>query len=241
MTIRGLKSAAAAAAVIGGLTCAAGTAQASFIINATVGGAAAGVNYVNFDNLTLGSAGGTSGNVGVSFVPDGQTVSGAASGLYAAPYISGSNGVPFGDATVSGADTTRYLSTGMGSAVLTFPGQEHYLGILWGSVDLYNSLEFFLGSTSVGTVTGANIFAAAAGDQGINGTYYANIVSDMAFDRAVASSSQYAFEFDNVAFNPSDPSKVPEPLSLGLLGLGMLGIGFTRGKKNKGLQTAIAA
>jgi hypothetical protein len=161
--------------------------------------------------------------------------------LYAAPYISASNGVPFGDMTVSGADTTHYLTTGVGKAVLNLPGAQTYLGLLWGSVDLYNTLEFFMGAMSVGSVTGGNIFAAAAGDQGVNGTYYANIVSSQAFDKVVASSSQYAFEFDNVAYNPTNPNGVPEPLSLGLLGLGMFGVGFLRARKNKSaLPTATA-
>jgi hypothetical protein len=241
MNIKRLKSATALTALVVGLGCAAGTAQASFIINATVGGAPTGVTYVNFDNLPLGAAGGVSNGVGVSFVPDGQTVVGASSGLYAAPYISASNGVPFGDATVSGADTTRYISTGMGQAKLTFPGAEKYLGMLWGSVDTFNKLEFVMGAVSVGIVTGANIFAAAAGDQGINGTYYANIVSSLSFDSVVASSSAYAFEFDNVAYNPTDPNKVPEPFSIGLLGIGMLGVGFFRKNKNKAAVQSLTA
>ncbi len=241
MNFRVLRAATALTAVVAGLSCAAGAAQASFIINATVGGAAADVNYANFDNLALGSAGGTSGGVGVSFVPDGQTVVGASSGLYAAPFISASNGVPFGDMTVSGADTTRYLTTGIGQAKLTFPGAQTYLGLLWGSVDLFNKLEFFMGATSVGVVNGGDIFAAAAGDQGVSGTYYANILSSMAFNSVVASSSSYAFEFDNVAYNPTNPNGVPEPLSLGLLSLGILGIGFVRGRKDKPAMTRIIA
>ena len=81
MTLRNLKYATALTAMAIGLSCAAGTAQASFIVTASVGGAATGVNYANFNNLPLGSAGGTSGGIGVSFVPDGQTVAGASDGF----------------------------------------------------------------------------------------------------------------------------------------------------------------
>jgi hypothetical protein len=232
MKFQSLKSVALLSTFLVGMGFAAGTANAAFVINATVGGAATGVNYVNFDTLPLGSGGGMSGGVAVSFLPDGQAVTGAASGLYAAPFISASNGAPFGDMTVSGADTTTYITTGLGSATLTFPASQVYLGLLWGSVDNYNNLEFFSGATSIGTVNGLDIFAAANGDQGVNGTFYANILSDIAFDRIVATSNSYAFEFDNVAYNPTDPTPVPGPAGLGLLGLGMLGLGVARRRKN---------
>ena len=226
---RGVLAPAVLAAV---MVCTAGSANAALMVSATVGGATTGANYVNFDNLALGGAGGTSGGVGVSFTGSGQVAQGGASGLYAAPFISNSNAAPFGDATVSGQDTTRFISTGNAAATLTFSGTQHYLGLLWGSVDLYNSLDFFLGATAVGHVSGGDIFAAAAGDQGVMGTYYANITSDLAFDRVVASSSDYAFEFDNVAFGGA--SGVPEPAALGLLGLGLIGAAFFRRRRQPG-------
>ena len=218
----------------------AGAANAALIVTAAVGGAPTGVSYVNFESLPLGGAGGSTGGVTVSITSDGGVVSGAASGLYAPPYISGSNGALFGDATVAGPDTTKYLTTGKvpGSVTITFPGLEMYLGLLWGSVDDFNSLAFYNGATLVGTVNGLAVQPLATGDQGVLGTFYANISSTLAFNRVVATSTAYAFEFDNVAYNPTIPTGgVPEPISIGLLGLGIAALGLTRGRKAASLAT----
>jgi hypothetical protein len=214
----------------------AGMAHAGPIVqNALVGGAPTGVSYVNFDDLPLGDAGGTSGGVTVSFQPDAKAVQGSSSGIYAAPYLSNDNGVPFGDAS-NGADTTTYLTSGStgnfanAAITLTLPEPALYMGLLWGSVDLYNTLTFYDASdVMIGTITGADVDAAANGDQGVNGTFYVNIISDLAFTKVVATSSQYAFEFDNVAFNATVP--VPEPATLALLGAGLFGIAAARRRR----------
>lgn len=195
-------------------------ARAGIVVDAMVGGAPTGVNYVNFDGLSLGATGGVSNGITVSFTGDGQTVQGSESGVYAAPYLSKGNGTLFGD-TNDGSDTTPYLTTGVGSVTLMLPGQEHYLGLLWGSVDSYNTLSLYDGLNFVGMVTGTNVMSGANGDQGEFGTFYVNITSTDSFDRVVATSSSYAFEFDNVAYNVS---AVPEPSSLVLGSLAALGV-----------------
>jgi hypothetical protein len=172
---------------------------------------------VNFDLLSPGATSGVSNGVAVSTTGNAQAVQGSLSGVYAAPYLSNGNGTLFGDSS-DGPDTTTYLSTGTASVTLTLPGEEKYIGLLWGSVDSYNTLTLYDGSTWVGTVTGTDVTSNADGDQGINGTFYVNITSTESFNTVVASSTQFAFEFDNVAFSPS---AVPEPSSfiLGLVGM----------------------
>lgn len=224
---RRLQSLLAAGLLAAGL-CMASAANATLVVTSVLGGAPTGAIHENFDNLPLDSTGGlTTSGIMVSFAPDGQAVQGGMSGKYAAPYLSGTNGLGFGSPNQpNGVDATTFLTSGGksgSSATLALPGFEQYFGLLWGSVDSYNTLTFYNGSTSVGTITGTQVTTTANGNQGANGTFYVNINSGLAFNRVVATSSAYAFEFDNVAFSKT-PLDVPEPGTLGIMGLGLLAI-----------------
>jgi hypothetical protein len=213
---------------------------AGLIVSGVVGGASSGAIQENFDSLVPGDDAPTTLAFGLTIYSAGDAgpVSGSVPNVYAAPDLSGGNGLgfgPSGSAQANGVDGTTYITAGQaGSVTLQFPTLETYLGILWGSVDGYNSLSFYNGATLIGTVTGGDVLTSPNGDQGVNGTAYVNIsaTGGSAFDRVVATSGLNAFEFDDVSFNvpistfAADPA--PEPMGLALFGIGLLGLAFVR-------------
>jgi hypothetical protein len=208
-------------------------AAATFNIQGSVGGAPVGVSKLNFDALTVGSKTGalvpvvsgpavvvnitTTGDAGIV---NGTNNAPAPRPNYAAPFLSGGNGLGFGNPgdQADGPDITNYVATGgfegvpTSSVILEFGTPQLYFGILWGSVDngptIFNKLEFFSNNVSIGVVDGGDVAAAPNGDQGVNGTLYVNITSSLPFNKVIASSSgtnSYTFEFDNLALSPQIP------------------------------------
>lgn len=201
-------------------------------ISGSVGGAPTGVNHLNFDDLINGATGtmvtaGPDGPVTVSTASTGQVAQGSQGGVYAAPYISGLNGQGFSSQTTAGADTTPYLSAGGGGSVkLDFGADQQYFGILWGSIDGYNTLSFYDSSNVlVDTVVGGDVLGSPNGDQGVNGTLYVNINTSRPFRYAVASSSSYAFEFDNVSYSQARVGVPDSGSTVAMLGAALVGIG----------------
>jgi PEP-CTERM motif len=133
-------------------------------------------------------------------------------------------------------DTTQYLSVpanaGAGSVTYSLGSDKNYLGLYWSTIDSYNVIRLLENGTVVATIPGA----AFNGSESLGSTSeYVNIlVTGGNFNQVEFSSSQYAFELDNLTVSDlRDTSPVPEPASLALLGSGFLGgIGAIRRRFN---------
>jgi hypothetical protein len=143
--------------------------------------------------------------------------------------VSGIGAEPFGD-------TTKYLDVlGGGSVTVTITGGASDLSFLWGSIDKYNTIQFFSGATSIGTFTGANITPlSATGCQTIaNCTGYVTFGDkNELITSFVMTSSSNSFETDN--FFASTPP-VPEISTWAMMILGFFGIGLL-GYRRSGLS-----
>lgn len=179
----------------------------------TLGGVAAG------DGSGLTSFYGTTYNFDTSFaaISAGNLETGSSSGQYAAP-----NG-----------DSTQYYTVGSfitpQTATLTLGGNSNYLGLLWGSVDDYNSITLHLanGGTEVISSSTQPLLNPANGNQGPGGTSYVNIYASDYITSIDFLSGKAAFEFDNVTV-----AAVPEPATWAMMMLGFLGLGFLGYRKS---------
>ena len=183
-----------------------------------------GSTLINFDD-TLPS--------GVTLT-GGQVVSGTVSGVHAEPNpAAGGNYLTVGP---SGSGNTA------GPAILDFTGVGNllnYYGIYWGSIDTYNTLEFLRDGVSIATFEGSEFIEppVVGGSQGPNGSIYVNfkaISPEGWFNQVKLSSSQFAFESDNHAFQV-----VPTPAAVlpGLIGMGTAV--FRKKKQDDGADVAV--
>jgi hypothetical protein len=140
-------------------------------------------------------------------------------------------------------DTTPYLVVPgqgtAGTALLDLGGAFKKLSFYWGSIDRYNTVEFFTGAngsgTSLGAFAGDAIPAAPAnGDQGSalnNRRVFFNFGGDTA-QSVRFTSSNIAFELDNIA------TAVPEPSTWATLlaGMTLVGMSMRRRERNRAVN-----
>ncbi len=126
-----------------------------------------------------------------------------------------------------------------------YPGTKvSYLGLYYGSIDTYNNIAFYNGNTLItggggylddGVITGAEVLAARGGftgnqtDDGSN--VYVNFFfnPNETFTAFEFRTTDIAFEVDNVVTGLTIRD-IPEPASIALIGLGLLGLAGMRRK-----------
>ncbi|GLX83481.1 PEP-CTERM sorting domain-containing protein [Thalassotalea eurytherma] len=107
-----------------------------------------------------------------------------------------------------------------------------YLGFFWGTIDSYNSFDFYRDNELIAHIDGLDLFNDFGGlNLGRNGEYVNFIFDeDAGFDKLVVTSSGIATEFDNIV-NRIVPVNVPEPSTLAIFALGCMGLALRKTKR----------
>ncbi|WP_166422392.1 PEP-CTERM sorting domain-containing protein [Paraglaciecola sp. 20A4] len=146
---------------------------------------------------------------------------------YTTPEVRGVDSYVDIDYTAFLANIGNFESSLTGSSI-------DYLGFYWGSIDTYNTFEFYSASdVLVDSIDGQEILDLVGGVEGDRlsdkSNVYVNInfTVDEAFTRLRVISSGVAGEFDNIVVGLTN-REVPAPAGLAFLGLGLMGLALRK-------------
>jgi hypothetical protein len=147
-------------------------------------------------------------------------------------------GTMSGSAAPARTDKTPYLAipspasaSTSGYITINVSSENNYLGLYWGSIDIFNSISFYQNGVETLTLFGNDIVAGANGDQiSLRSNTYVNIYGLDPFDSFTLKSTYRAFELDNLAVGTTP---VPEPGTILLMGLGLAGLAGMQIKRKK--------
>ncbi|WP_169742897.1 PEP-CTERM sorting domain-containing protein [Muricoccus aerilatus] len=220
--------------------------QASLFTPTAVPGTTTGIGLQDATTPSQASISGPGYTIDFAVAADQGIVRGASAGIYAVPVAGVSNGDPtyltgdFGSAqTMNAGVSGHYLSTGTGSITITFAAAQTALALLWGSIDSSNAIKF--NNAAGDTLTGATVQSltdgfVSNGFQGPGGSAYLSILSDTPFTRVSLTSGVVSFEAAGLIASTA-PISVPEPASLALFGMGLLGMGLVRSRKSTNMPS----